>query len=73
MLYSFTGLIKEAKDENEANEHIDIINQELWCEQFDLCKNAYSAASIFETEDLDTFLKELQTAINHFLQQYKEK
>jgi hypothetical protein len=59
MIYSLTGLIKEAKDENEANEHISIINQALWREQFDLYKDAYSAALIFETEDLDTFLKEL--------------
>lgn len=73
MIYSLTGLIKEAKNENEANEHINIINQVLWCEQSDLCKDAYSAALIFETEDLDTFLKELQTVINQFLQQYKEK
>ena len=72
MIYSLTGLIKEAKDENEANEHINIINQVLWREQFDLYKDAYSAALIFETEDLDTFLKELQTVINQFLQQYKE-
>ena len=72
MIYSLTGLIKEAKDENEANEHINTINQVLWCEQFDLCKGTYSAALIFETEDLDTFLKELQTVINQFLQQYKE-
>ena len=73
MIYSLTGFIKEAKDENEANEHINIINQVLQREQFDLCKNIYSAALVFETEDLDTFLKEFQTVINQFLQQYKEK
>lgn len=73
MIYSLTGLIKEAKDENEANKHIQTIHQVLWYEQFDLLKDAYSAALIFETEDLDTFLKELQTVINQFLQQYKEK
>lgn len=73
MIYSLTGLIKEAKNENEANKHINTINQTLWCEQSDLCKDAYSAALIFETEDLDTFLKELQTVVNQFLQQYKER
>lgn len=73
MIYSLTGLIKEAKNKNEANKHIDTINQVLQCEQFDLCKDAYSVASIFETEDLDTFLKELQIVVNQFLQQYKEK
>ena len=73
MIYSLTGLIKEAKSENEANKHINTINQVLWCEQFDLYKDAYSAALIFETEDLDTFLKELQTVVNQFLQQYKER
>ena len=73
MIYSLTGLIKEAKNENEANKHIQTIHQVLWCKQFDLCKDAYSAALIFETEDLDTFLKELQTVINQFLQRYKEK
>ena len=73
MVYSLTGLITKAKDENEASEHINTINQVLQSEQSDLCKDAYSAALIFETEDLDTFLKELQTVINQFLQQYKEK
>ena len=73
MIYSLTGVIKEAKNENEANKHINTINQVLWCEQFDLYKDAYSAALIFETEDLDTFLKELQTVVNQFLQQYKER
>ena len=51
--------LKEAKNENEANEHIITINQTLLNEQYDLYKDAYSAALIFETEDLDTFLKEL--------------
>ena len=73
MIYSLTGLIIKAKDENEANKHISTINQVLYCEQFDLYKDAYLADLIFETEDLDTFLKELQTVINQFLQQYKEK
>ena len=73
MIYSLTGLIKEAKNENEANEHINIINQVLQCELYDLCKDTYSATLIFKTENLDTFLKELQTVINQFLQQYKEK
>ena len=73
MIYSLIGLIKEAKNENEAYNHINTINQVLQCEQFDLYKDAYSAALIFETEDLDTFLKELQTVVYQFLQQYKEK
>ena len=59
VVYSLTGLITKAKDENEANEHINTINQVLWHEQSDLYKDTYSAALIFETENLDTFLKEL--------------
>jgi hypothetical protein len=35
--------------------------------------NLYAINAIFETEELEKFMKELNNALNEFLQNYKEK
>ena len=69
MMYSFAGVVQKANDENDANEQIDDVYRSI-------CAHLYGPmhrmGAVFETDDLDHFLKELNKTINDFLQNYKE-
>lgn len=71
MLYSFAGFFQKADDINHANEQIDDMCRSIWAHSYST--DFHQACAVFETDDLDKFLKELNKTINHFLQTYKEK
>ena len=77
MIYSLTGIIVEAKSENDANNQVNNISQAMW-DWKDGCDSikdseAFGVMSIIETEDIDSFLKELQEVINDFLKNRGER
>lgn len=71
MLYSLTGFIEAAKDENAANRSITEISNILF-EGYETEEDMLLVASIFETENIDNFIKALQENITQFLKNYKE-
>ena len=71
MLFSLIGIIQPAKDENEANKNICELNNKLILDE--MISNAWLAAGIFETEEIDDFMKQLKENINQFCKEYKEK
>ena len=73
MFYSLTGILKQAKDENEANKQISDINQTLFCNNYNLIKDSYGMASIIQVDDIEQFIEDFNKALNNFLQNYKEK
>lgn len=73
MMFSFSAIIQEAKDENEANKQIHKIGQVLFCENFNNYIGSYSLNGIFETDDIEDFTKSLQENLTQFVKEYKEK
>ena len=71
MLFSLAGIIQSAEDENQANAQIDDVWRSVWANSYK--PNLYAINAIFETEELEKFMKELNNALNEFLQNYKEK
>ena len=72
MFYSFTGFIEAAKDENAANQNISEISNILF-EGYETEEEMFTGALIFETENIDNFIKAFQENITQFLKNYKEK
>ena len=73
MFYSLTGVLKQAKDENEANKQIFDINQTLLCDNYNLIKDSYGMASIIQVDNIEQFIEDFNKTLNNFLQNYKEK
>jgi hypothetical protein len=71
VFYSFTGFIEAAKDENAANQNISEISNILF-EGYETEEEMFGMALIFETENIDNFMKALQENITQFLKNYKE-
>ena len=71
MFYSLTGFIEAAKDENAANQSITEISNILF-ESYETDEEMFGIASIFETENIDNFIKALQENITQFFKNYKE-
>lgn len=71
MFYSLTGILIQAKDENEANKQIFDINQTLFCYDYDLIKDSYGLASIIQVDDIEQFIEDFNKTLNNFLQNYK--
>jgi hypothetical protein len=71
VFYSFTGFIEAAKDENTANQNISEISNILF-EGYETEEEMFGMALIFETENIDNFMKALQENITQFLKNYKE-
>jgi hypothetical protein len=59
MLFSFSAIIQEAMNENDANEQIQKISQILFCENYDNYTSSYSLTGIFETDEIENFTKAL--------------
>ena len=73
MMFSFSAIIQEAKNENEANDQIQKINQVLFCENFNNYVGSYSLNGIFEVDNIEDFTKSLQESLTQFAKEYKEK
>ena len=73
MMFSFSATIQEAKNENEANDQIQKINQVLFCENFNNYVGSYSLNGIFEADEIEDFTKSLQESLIQFAKEYKEK
>ena len=73
MMFSFSAIIQEAKNENEANDQIQKIGQVLFCESFNNYVASYSLNGIFETDNIEDFTKSLQENLTQFVKEYKEK
>ena len=73
MFYSLSGILKQAKDENEANKQIFDIHQTLLCDNYDLIKDSYAMASIIQVDNIEQFIEDFNKTLNNFLQNYKEK
>lgn len=77
MFYSLTGIIVQAKNEIDANNQVHNISQAMWDwkENRDSIKDAeaFGVMSVIETEDIDSFLKELQEVVNNFLKSQRER
>lgn len=72
-MFSFSAIIQEAKNENEANDQIQKINQVLFCENFNNYVGSYSLNGIFEVDNIEDFTKSLQESLTQFAKEYKEK
>ena len=70
MFYSLVGLIQPAEDENEANMNICQINN-IICET--KMHDTWVGAGIFETDEIEEFMKQFQENISQFIKEYKEK
>ena len=73
MMFSFSAIIQEAKNENEANDQIHKIGQVLFCENFNNYVGSYSLNGIFEVDNIEDFNKSLQENLTQFVKEYKEK
>ena len=70
MFYSLVSLIQPAEDENEANMNICQMNN-IICETE--IYDAWVAAGIFETDEIEDFMEQLQKTVSQFCKEYKEK
>ncbi len=73
MMFSFSAIIQEAKNENEANDQIQKISQVLFCENYNNYVGSYSLNGIFEADNIEDFSKSLQENLTQFVKEYKEK
>lgn len=77
MFYSLTGILLQAKDENDANRQVNDMGSMIWDykQNCDSIKDseAFEMLSIIETEDIVSFLKDFQCVVNDFLKKHKEK
>ena len=70
MFYSLVGLIQAAEDENEANMNICQMNN-IICET--KMYDTWVAAGIFEIDEIEDFIEQLQKTVSQFYKEYKEK
>lgn len=73
MLFSFSAVIQEAMNENDANEQIQKINQILFCEDYNNYTNSYSLTGVFEIDEIENFTKALQENLTQFCKEYRRK
>ena len=71
MMYSLAGVIQLANDELDANEQINDVHRSIYAHTYN--PDLYQVSAIFETDDLDNFLTELNKKINQFLQEYQKQ
>ena len=66
MIYSFNCIIKEAKDETEANSFINKVDHLILKEPSSFYVGSYSAAALLKMDNMDEFFNEMQMLINRF-------
>lgn len=71
MFYSLLGIIQPAKDENEANKTICELNNKLILDE--IVSDSWIAAGIFETKEINDFMRQFEENIKQFFKEYEEK